>query len=152
MKRHVIDRPGTPTNTRAMSTHTTAEANKKLVQEGLATLLEAGSPDSLAHLLTDDFRRRRPDGTSLGKEEWLAAVRAAFVPLAGMRVEVRHLLADGDHVMIHTQRSLPDGGPEIAVVDLWRFEDGLVAEAWEIIEPVAEATAHLSWWDPTPAR
>ncbi|GAA2080619.1 hypothetical protein GCM10009801_38990 [Streptomyces albiaxialis] len=134
-----------------MTTETTAEQNKELVQRGLAQLLETGGTDTLAPLLSDGFLHHRPDSTARTKEEWLAAIRAALVPLAAMRVEIRHLLADGPYVMIHTRRSLPDGGPEIAVVDLWRFEDGLVAEAWEIIEPVAEAAAHLRWWEPEPA-
>ncbi|MFG3260119.1 nuclear transport factor 2 family protein [Streptomyces sp. NPDC048172] len=131
-----------------MTTENTPEQHKELVQRGLAELLESGGTEALAPLLADGFLHHRPDGRTLAKEEWLAAVRAALVPLAGMRVEIAHVLADGAYVMIHTRRSLPDGGPEIAVVDLWRFEDGLVAEAWEIIEPVAEAAAHVRWWEP----
>jgi predicted SnoaL-like aldol condensation-catalyzing enzyme len=47
---------------------------------------------------------------------------------------------------MHSRRRLPSG-PEITVVDIMRFEDGLIAEAWETIEPTAEAVAHLTWWD-----
>ena len=39
-------------------------------------------------------------------------------------------------------------GPEITVVDIWRIDDGLIAEGWEIIEPVAEVAANLVWWEP----
>jgi hypothetical protein len=28
-----------------------------------------------------------------------------------------------------------------------RFEDGLIAEAWETTEPTTEAASHLTWWD-----
>jgi predicted SnoaL-like aldol condensation-catalyzing enzyme len=66
-----------------------------------------------------------------------------------MRVEIHHVLADGDHVVLHTTRRLPDAGPAIAVVDIWRFENGLIAEAWEIIEPLADVAANLRWWEPT---
>ncbi|MFC9916785.1 nuclear transport factor 2 family protein [Streptomyces sp. NPDC127197] len=75
-------------------------------------------------------------------------VRGHRVPLADMRVDVHHLLADGDHVVMHSRRRLPDAGPEIAVVDIWRIDDGLIAEGWEIIEPVAQAAANLVWWEP----
>jgi hypothetical protein len=64
-----------------------------------------------------------------------------------MQVEILHLLADDDHVVLHSRRRLPEGGPEIVVVDIWRLDDGLIAEAWEIIEPVAQAAANLVWWD-----
>ncbi|WP_019630125.1 nuclear transport factor 2 family protein [Actinomadura atramentaria] len=122
--------------------------NKDIVQRALSELITTGSTEGLAPLLSDDFVHHRPDATSSTKKEWLAAVEAALVPLAGMRVEIRHVLADGDHVVLHTRRRLPDGGPEIAVVDIWRVENELISEAWEIIEPVADAAANLTWWEP----
>ncbi|WP_086751258.1 nuclear transport factor 2 family protein, partial [Streptomyces scabiei] len=94
--------------------------NKSIARRALAELIETGSVDALEPLLSEDFVHHRPDATSSTKAEWLAAVQAALSPLAGMRVEVHHLLADGDHVVMHSRRQLPDAGPEIAVVDIWR--------------------------------
>ncbi|WP_399892083.1 nuclear transport factor 2 family protein [Streptomyces sp. BBFR51] len=120
---------------------------KSVVQQALAELIKTGSVDGLEPLLSDDFVHHRPDSISSTKTEWLAAVQAALIPLTDMRVEVHHLLAEGDHVVMHSRRQLPDAGPEIAVVDIWRIDDGLIAEAWEIIEPVAQAAANLVWWE-----
>lgn len=122
--------------------------NKSIVQRALAGLIETGDVDALASFLSADFVHHRPGATTSTKAEWLAAVRAALVPLAGMRVEIHQVLADGDHVVMYSRRRLPDGGPEIAVVDIWRIEDGLIAEAWEIIEPLAQVAANLVWWEP----
>lgn len=124
--------------------------NKGIVQMALAGLIETGDVDALATYLRDDFLHHRPDSTASTKDEWLAAVRAALPRIAGMRVDVLHLLAEGDHVMMHSRRRLPDAGPEIVVVDIWQVHDGLITEGWEIIEPVAEAAAHLAWWDSAP--
>ncbi|MBE1532285.1 nuclear transport factor 2 family protein [Actinomadura algeriensis] len=122
--------------------------NKSIVQRALAELIGTGDVDALGRFLSDDFVHHRPDSTSKTKTEWLAAVGAALVPLAGMQVEIDHVLADGDHVVMHSRRRLPDGGPEIVVVDVWRVDGGLIAEGWEIIEPVAQAAANLTWWEP----
>ncbi|MFI6603875.1 nuclear transport factor 2 family protein [Nonomuraea sp. NPDC050536] len=121
--------------------------NKSIVQRALTALVATGDVDALAPLLSDDFVHHRPDSTSSTKAEWLAAVRAALIPLAGMQVEIQHVLADGDHVMMYSRRWLPGAEPGIAVVDIWRLDDGLIAEAWEIIEPVAQAAANLAWWE-----
>ncbi|MFE7034721.1 nuclear transport factor 2 family protein [Streptomyces sp. NPDC057621] len=121
--------------------------NKSIVGQALAELIETGSVDALKPLLDDDFIHHRPDSTSSTKSQWLAAVHAALPHIAGMRVEVHHLLTEGDHVVMHSQRQLPDAGPQITVVDIWRIDDGLIAEGWEIIEPVAQAAANLVWWD-----
>ncbi|MEU5865170.1 MULTISPECIES: nuclear transport factor 2 family protein [unclassified Nonomuraea] len=123
--------------------------NKAIVQRALTQLIGTGDVDALAPLLHDDFLHHRPDAENSTKAEWLDAVRSALTPLAGMRVEIDHVLADGDHVVMHSRRWAPGGGPEIVVVDIWRLDGGLIAEAWEIIEPVSQAAANLTWWAPT---
>ena len=120
--------------------------NKTIVQRAFAVLLETGDVDALASSIRDDFVHHRPGGTTSTKPEWLAAVRAAQEPLAGMRVEILQMLADGDHVLVHTRRSLP-AGAEVSVVDIIRLDDGVVAEAWEIIEPVSRVVADAAWWN-----
>ncbi|SNY33622.1 hypothetical protein SAMN05421748_104164 [Paractinoplanes atraurantiacus] len=63
-----------------------------------------------------------------------------------MRVAITHLLADGDHVIVHSQRRLPATGAEIAVIEMWRLDGGLIAEGWELIEPLSHVPADLAWW------
>ncbi|WP_245658101.1 nuclear transport factor 2 family protein [Microtetraspora malaysiensis] len=130
-----------------MTTQNMTHDNKSIVQQALTALVATGDVNALAPLLSDDFLHHRPDATSRTKSEWLAAVGAALAPLAGMQVEIQHVLADGEHVVMHSRRRLPDAGPEIVVIDIWRLNDGLIAEAWEIIEPVSQATANLTWWE-----
>jgi len=120
--------------------------NKQLVQQALAQLIGEGGVKALEPLLSDDFRHHRPDGLTRTKPEWLTDVGNALTPLAGMKVEILHVLSDGDHVVVHTRRHLPGGGPGIAVVDILRIADHQITEAWELIEPVAEAESHLTWW------
>jgi predicted SnoaL-like aldol condensation-catalyzing enzyme len=113
--------------------------------------MEPGGIDALAASLTDDFRHHRPDATVKNKSEWLAAVRDAIGPTVGMQIEILHLLSEGDHVMVHSRRRLPDVGPEVVVVDILRIQEELVAEIWEVIEPVSHAAANLMWWEPISA-
>ena len=126
---------------------TTTDNNKSIVAAAFAGLVETGDVAAVERVLSDGFVHHRPDSTSSTKAEWLASMRASLEKIAGMEVEVQHVLADGDHVVMHSRRRLPSG-PEIAVVDIMRFEDGLIAEAWETIEPTAEAASHLTWWAP----
>ncbi|RAN95801.1 hypothetical protein GAR06_04819 [Micromonospora saelicesensis] len=121
--------------------------NKSIVGRALAGLVDTGDVDTLASYLSEDFTHHRSDSTTSTRAQWLAAVRAALGPTAGMRVDILHLLADGDHVVVHSRRRLPDGGPEIVVVDVLRIADGLIAEGWEVIEPAGQAAANDAWWD-----
>ncbi|NUP05565.1 MAG: SnoaL-like domain-containing protein [Polyangiaceae bacterium] len=119
--------------------------NKDIVQRALSALLGTRNVDALTPFMTEDFVHHRPDARRT-KSEWLAAVQAALVPLAGMDVAIQHLVADGDHVVMHSRRRLP-AGPEIVVVDIFRLEAGRIAEAWEVIEPAVDATANFKWWE-----
>jgi predicted SnoaL-like aldol condensation-catalyzing enzyme len=142
MKSDFIDNRRNGGNTAFVTTE-----NKSIVQRALADLVATGDVDSLERLLSDGFVHHRPDSISSTKAEWLADVRTALIPLAEMQVEVHHVLADGDYVVMYSRRWLPGAEPGIAVVDIWRFDDGLIVEAWEIIEPVAQAAANLTWWE-----
>jgi predicted SnoaL-like aldol condensation-catalyzing enzyme len=130
-----------------MTTESTSTDNKTIVGQAFAGLVESGDVASVERVLSDGFVHHRPDSTSSTKAEWLASMRASLEHIAGMQVEIEHMLADGDHVVLHSRRRLPSG-PEITVVDIMRFEDGLIAEAWETIEPTSEAASHLTWWAP----
>ena len=131
--------------TQDTTTPGTAGDNTSIVTAAFAALTETGDVDAVGRVLSVGFVHHRPDGLSRTKAEWLAAVRGSLEHIAGMEVELVHLLASDDHVMLHSRRRLP-AGPEITVVDIMRFEDGRIAEAWELIEPTAEARAHLTWW------
>jgi predicted SnoaL-like aldol condensation-catalyzing enzyme len=142
MKCEFIDNRGARGNTASMTTE-----NKSIVQRAMTGLIETRDVDALATFLSDDFVHRRAGSVTETKVEWLAAVRAALVPLAGMQIEIHKMLADDDHVVVYSRRWLPDAGPEIAVVEIWRIEDGLIAEGWETIEPVAQVAANVVWWE-----
>ncbi|MFE4452228.1 nuclear transport factor 2 family protein [Streptomyces sp. NPDC056796] len=93
-----------------------------------------GRLDEVAPLLRDDFADHGLPFRTSTKADWLAVARE--LPLAGMRVDIRRLVAEGDHVTMFSRRWLPAAGLDIAVADVFRVRDGLIAERWEIVEPV----------------
>ncbi|MFB6722300.1 nuclear transport factor 2 family protein [Kribbella sp. NPDC056345] len=121
--------------------------NEQLVQQTMAQLIGDGGVGAVEHLLSEDFRHYRPEGLIRNKSEWLADISQSLLSLEGMQVEILHLFSDGDYVVIHTRRRLPDGKPGIVVVDILRITDGQFVEVWELVEPIASAQAHLTWWE-----
>ena len=53
-------------------------------------------------------------------------------------LDVQRALEDGDLVAVHSRVQLDPAEPEIAVVHLFRFEDGRIAELWDVASPVPE--------------
>lgn len=56
----------------------------------------------------------------------------------GKTLEVQAALEDGDRVAVHSRLRRPGGQPEIAVVHLFRFEQGRIVEAWDLAMVVPE--------------
>lgn len=51
---------------------------------------------------------------------------------------IHRSFVDGDHVITHTHVVRWPGDPGLAVVDIFRVEDGLIVEHWDVIQDVPE--------------
>jgi predicted SnoaL-like aldol condensation-catalyzing enzyme len=107
--------------------------SKQLVMKCLE-LYGKGELDAVAALLRDDYADHGLPFRTATKAEWLVAARG--LPLAGLRIEIRRLVAEGDHVTMFSRRWLPEAGLDIAVADVFRVQDGLIAERWEVVEQI----------------
>jgi predicted SnoaL-like aldol condensation-catalyzing enzyme len=57
--------------------------------------------------------------------------------------EIKRVFADGDYVILHSQRhGLSDSPRGEAVVDIYRSENGKVVEHWDVIQPIPETAAN----------
>ena len=109
------------------------DANTRLVLNCLE-LYGRGDLNAVAPLLRPDYTDHGLPFRTSTRAEWIA--KARLLPLTEIRVDIRRLVAHGDHVTMFSRRSLPGGAPDIAVADLFRVQDGLIAERWEVVEPV----------------
>jgi predicted SnoaL-like aldol condensation-catalyzing enzyme len=64
-------------------------------------------------------------------KDWLDA-RRADSPDAVQTIH--RAFVDGDHVIVHVHVSRWKGDPGLAVVDIFRMEDGMIAEHWDVLQ------------------
>ncbi|MFJ6567604.1 nuclear transport factor 2 family protein [Streptomyces sp. NPDC091292] len=93
-----------------------------------------GDLDAVAPLLRDDYVDHGLPFRTRTKADWMAVARQ--LPLAEMRFDIRRLVAEGDYVTMFSRRWLPGGALDIAVADVFRLQDSLIAERWEVVEPI----------------
>jgi predicted SnoaL-like aldol condensation-catalyzing enzyme len=53
-------------------------------------------------------------------------------------------LEDRDLVVVHSRVRFDPEGPGIAAVHIFRFEDGRIAELWNVAEPIPEDTPNAN--------
>ncbi|QES88252.1 nuclear transport factor 2 family protein [Rhizosphaericola mali] len=57
------------------------------------------------------------------------------------KIDVQHIAADGDLVFIHLKNKLP-GGKLQSTIDIFRMENGKIAEHWDVHELVPDSSAN----------
>lgn len=93
-----------------------------------------GDFEAVAPLLRDDYVDHGLPFRTFTKADWIAAARK--LPLAALRIDIRRLVVEDDYVTMFSRRWLPGGELDIAVADIFRLQDGLIAERWEVVEQI----------------
>ena len=111
------------------------EANKKLVQNFVEDILVNGKTEKLAGYFDgDNYLQHNPligDGLT-GLSKSLEAMAKAGVTMKYEKVH--RVLGEGNFVLIASEGRL--GGKHTAFYDLFRVENGKVAEHWDTIETI----------------
>ncbi|RBQ22116.1 hypothetical protein DP939_05520 [Spongiactinospora rosea] len=95
----------------------------------------AGDIEVLRDHLREDYIEHSPDAPS-GRDAFIAYI--ATTPLARSKLDLKRVIAEGDHVVVHLHMVAPESERGVAIVDIFRMADGLIAEHWDVIQPVPE--------------
>jgi predicted SnoaL-like aldol condensation-catalyzing enzyme len=101
-------------------------------------LARAGKRADAERLLAEGARHHNPYFKAGMDVLMTAIVEAAHQSPEGT-MDVKHVLEDGDLVAVHSHVRQKPGDAGIAVVHLFRFENGLIAEFWDIGQQVPTA-------------
>jgi len=118
------------------------EENKKLVTDFYQSLFGDKDSTAIDKYLTEGFIQHNPlmqDG-----REWLKTALHPFLSNAHIektKIDIKQIAADGDKVWLYV-RDIAPNGKEFARVDIFRVENGKIAENWKITEPVPAKSAN----------
>ncbi|WP_051265330.1 nuclear transport factor 2 family protein [Nakamurella lactea] len=114
---------------------------KRLVITAMQELIGKGNLDAVEPLMREDFVDHNPQVSTSSRADWIAFFRD--FPLKQMRIEILRLFADDEFVTMFSRRWLADGSV-ILVSDVFRVTDGLIAEHWEVVQPIDGDTNPLA--------
>jgi predicted SnoaL-like aldol condensation-catalyzing enzyme len=118
----------------------TLERNKKNVAEFYDLLLNKKDFDAASKFIGKRYKQHNPlvkDGPE-GLKEFVATRKATF---PGARSEIKRIFAEGDYVILHVH-SVLDETKERAIIEIFRLENGLVDEHWDVIQMMPEDPAN----------
>lgn len=107
--------------------------NKEIVIKFTEEVFNQGHLELIPRYMREDYIQHNPtvaQGRS-GFTEFATRFRGMF---PGLKLNIRHIYEDGDIVISHNLAVLKPGENENIVFDVYRLQDGLLAEHWDCIQ------------------
>ncbi|MBO9473587.1 nuclear transport factor 2 family protein [Shimia sp. R10_1] len=113
---------------------------KELVLALFTAAFADHDPEAARALVTPNYIQHNPQ-VPTGAEGLMALV--PLVAQSGMSVTTHRVISEGDLVVLHSTFENADafGAPSLAAFDVFRVEDGKVAEHWDNLQPIPATTA-----------
>ena len=96
-------------------------------------VLIAMNPDAVDRYISPDYVQHSslaaPGVAAL--KEFLVKVRAES---PDAEQTIKRAFVDGDHVVVHVHVKRWPGDPGLAAIDIFRLENGMIAEHWDVIQ------------------
>ena len=114
------------------------EENRELVQNFLVDVMQGTNPDKTPDYFDGDAYIQHNTGIADGVSGLSDALAALAEQGIEMIYDTTHLvLAEGDMVLAVSEGTF--GGQATAYYDLWRVENGKIAEHWDVMETIPAA-------------
>ena len=125
----------------ALPAHADPEANKKAVLEFYDKALNQKDFDAASKYLGPRYIQHNP-GAPDGIEGFKAFIAQRKEKFANAKSEIKRAFAEGDYVILHVHGVREPGERGVAIVDIFRLENGKIVEHWDIVQPIPEKTAN----------
>lgn len=113
------------------------EANRELIKNFLSDVMQGNNPAKTPDYFEGDIYVQHNTAIADG----LSGLGAALAAMAEQNIQmiyttVHQVLAQGNFVLAVSEGTL--GGAPTSYYDLWRMENGKIAEHWDVCETIAE--------------
>ncbi|MFI6791464.1 nuclear transport factor 2 family protein [Nonomuraea sp. NPDC050383] len=111
----------------------------QLVRDYVELMWNQGRTELADRFLAADLIQHNPNLPD-GRRPLAAFIDEMRAQLPQARFEIRRMAVDGDLAFTHSLFTAQPGHSGIAVVDVFRIADGLIAEHWDLREDVPGTT------------
>ena len=109
-------------------------SNKELIQAFYKEFFNDHDIDSAITYVREDYIQHNP-GVSQGRQGLMDGFREKFKTEPTFRLQIKMLIEEGDMMCVYLKNVDPEGNTKARVVDIYRIEDGKLAEHWDVLMP-----------------
>ncbi|MEX5633311.1 nuclear transport factor 2 family protein [Parafrankia sp. FMc2] len=115
--------------------------NERIVTEFIRFFYNEKDFERALGLLAENFVNHHP-GVGVGRVRTVETFREmAANPFPDFSLTIARMIARDDQVWTHSVARIAPDAPPSVVVDIWRIEDGLLAEHWDVGQAVPAGTS-----------
>jgi predicted SnoaL-like aldol condensation-catalyzing enzyme len=122
---------------------TKLELNKKIVKEFYELAINKKDFEAASKYLGPRYiqhNQRAADGAD-GLKDFIRFLRTTF---PDAHSQIKRIFADGDFVVLHVHALRGQGTRGVAIVDIFRLQDGKIVEHWDVHEDILEKAANAN--------
>lgn len=120
----------------------TQESKDVVTAFGRLAFGEKKVAEAAEQYLSENYIQHNPQVPD-GREAFVQMVSGLLDQAPDAVFDVKRVIAEGDLVVLHTHLKMTPDEAGQAVVDIFRVEDGKIAEHWDVVQPVPdEASAN----------
>jgi len=118
------------------------ESNKTIVRDFYNLAMNLKKPEEAAARFIGPYYRQHNPGAGDGAGPFIAFVKGFISAFPTLHFSFKRIIAEGDLVVVHSHlvRHKDDRG--VAVMDIFRLENGRVVEHWDVLQDVPEHSAN----------
>ena len=133
-----MDKQAAPANDKQL------ETNKAIVRDYYNMAFNLHKPEeAVSRYLHTTYRQHNP-GAADGAGPFIAFAKGFIKAFPDVYVDFKRIVAEGDLVVVHSHLTLKPGERGSAVVDIFRLENGKIAEHWDVVQEVPEKSANTN--------
>ncbi|APL95509.1 hypothetical protein FIM10_18490 [Sphingomonadales bacterium 56] len=119
------------------------QANKDVVRR-YYEMAFAGDPERAAETYAGTRYVQHNPRVADDRPGFVAFVRGLLAQFPGLSVDIKRMIAEEDLVVVHAHVLKGTADPGVAVIEIFRVEDGKVVEHWDVSEPVAATSLNAN--------
>ncbi len=108
--------------------------NKEVVEKMYEEFFNGHDVSAALKYVKEDYIQHNP-GPGPGRDNLMRAFGEKFQKNPDFHLHVQFMIAEGDKVAVYLKTKGRSGKTRGRVVDIYRLEDGMLAEHWDVLQP-----------------
>ena len=109
--------------------------NKEVVRAFYQEFFNDHVIESAEKYVREDYVQHNP-GVGQGRQALMDAFRQKFIDEPTFKLQIKMLIGEEDMVAVYLKNVDPEGNTKARVVDIYRLQDGKLAEHWDVLMKV----------------